>query len=257
MAHEFSWMPLYCDDFLTSRRVMTMTNEQVGMFLKLLIHEWKDGPLPDDADALRALCGGNADALQSVMRCFVRTDEGWVNERLEAVRSEQIEKAEAKSESGKKAAKARWRNKKRRHADALPAHSDRNATGMRPVCHIEEEEEYISPPNARAREAGLTKPESMSPVGQDVDLALVAPTTKQLRMLEEMAEEAGTTIEAAEQAIGLKLTGATVTNYKRHFTSLSVAQDRPGRRPMTFQDSTLEANREAAERAKERLRHAQ
>ena len=127
---DFSWFPLYAESFLSSRSVAIMTNEQVGMFIKLMCWQWKDGPLPEDTEALLALCGGNARALQGVLKAFKLTGRGYVNENLERVRQDQDEKAEKASEHGRKAANSRWGNKKRDNARAMPEQCPRYARGM-------------------------------------------------------------------------------------------------------------------------------
>ena len=114
------WFPLYAETFLASRANAIMTNEQFGMYLRLLMREWVDGPLPTDTQALLRLCSGNAQALPDVLVWFRETPEGYVNDRLEELRKDAEDRIQAASDKGKKGAKSRWGNRKHNNAQALP-----------------------------------------------------------------------------------------------------------------------------------------
>lgn len=127
---HLEWFPLYVADLMASKAYAIMTNEQFGMYVKLLMREWADGPLPTDAQALLRLCSGNAQALPTVLQWFRETPDGYVNDNLEALRQDQEDRLKAASEKGRKGAKTRWGNRKRDNARALPRHKPGNAQAM-------------------------------------------------------------------------------------------------------------------------------
>lgn len=78
-------------------------------------------PLPDDIDQIARLIRmrSHSDCIAVVLReYFVRTDEGWVNERV----LREIELVNAKSQKARDSALARWQ------AKAMRTHSEGNAT---------------------------------------------------------------------------------------------------------------------------------
>lgn len=78
-------------------------------------------PLPDDIDQIARLIRmrSHSDSIAVVLReYFVRTDEGWVNERV----LREIELVNAKSQKARDSALARWQ------AKAMRTHSEGNAT---------------------------------------------------------------------------------------------------------------------------------
>jgi uncharacterized protein YdaU (DUF1376 family) len=89
-----------------------MTDEQVGLYTKLLCHQWNDGPLPIDTEEMAAQCGVNAMALASawhrLSECFEVRDGGYVSPFLEDVRVEQLARVERLSAAGKLGAEKRW-----------------------------------------------------------------------------------------------------------------------------------------------------
>lgn len=108
----FPWFPFYTEQFLGSRKVKLMSDANVGRYVKLLAEEWEHGPLPADLDRIGRLLGmdGNAiaNAWAELSECFTLTDAGWVNERLEEIRDEQLSKRKRRQKAGKKGAEARW-----------------------------------------------------------------------------------------------------------------------------------------------------
>lgn len=132
MPTELEWFPLYVKNLLTSRKVKKLSNEEFGIYMKLLCYQWIDGPLPLEIEELASICDTNADAMATawdrVGKCFIKTDDGYLNEFLEDVREEQEMKAKIKSRAGKAGAEARWGKRKdgKRNATALPTQSDTN-----------------------------------------------------------------------------------------------------------------------------------
>lgn len=124
---DFPWFPFWAKDFLNSRTVRLMCPEEVGIYTLLLAHEWMDGPIGDDAGEWSILTQGAdpTDVQRVLERCFTLTDLGWVNERLEEVRDEQIEKRMQKVRAGKASAKSRSHKKKERRSNARSTDAQR------------------------------------------------------------------------------------------------------------------------------------
>jgi uncharacterized protein YdaU (DUF1376 family) len=103
---------------MSSGSARAMTLEQRGLYRELLDHQWNDGSLPNDEEALQRL--GNATAQEwkrawpKVRQRFVERDDGrlW-NPKLERVRREQMKKAVDRSDQASLAAQARWKEEKR------------------------------------------------------------------------------------------------------------------------------------------------
>jgi uncharacterized protein YdaU (DUF1376 family) len=77
-----------------------MSAEEVGIYIRLLCCQWSNGPLSDRH--IRA-CGGNSDAGRFVLEeKFVKTDGGYVNQRLETVRQLRDIRKKCASKGGSK-----------------------------------------------------------------------------------------------------------------------------------------------------------
>ena len=128
---DLPWFPFWVSDFLASRSVRTMDPEQVGIYVLLLCHQWDGGPLPDDLNTLSMLChGAETNAVRTVLeRCFVSVDDLFVNERLEEVRKEQIEKRKQKVRAGMASGRARRKrnstNKKEQRSNSVRTEYER------------------------------------------------------------------------------------------------------------------------------------
>lgn len=89
-----------------------MSLEARGLYITMLCEQWDGGALPADAAELARLVGIDVATVHrlwsEVSPCFERTDAGLLNARLEDVRANQEAKAKRLSESGRRAANARW-----------------------------------------------------------------------------------------------------------------------------------------------------
>lgn len=96
---KMPWFPFYPSDFLGAEKVQLMTNEQVGMYIKLLCYQWMEGSIPEkssSAIAVLRLGHGTTSEMtdfQNVLEsCFVKhpSEKGrLINKRLDAIRCEQ------------------------------------------------------------------------------------------------------------------------------------------------------------------------
>lgn len=102
------WFPFYHADYLadTSR----LSPAQHGVYLLLLLSFFKDGPLPNDPDTLcRIAAGASPSDVSSILdRYWVLTDAGWVNPKMDEVRTKAITSSESAKEHARIAARARW-----------------------------------------------------------------------------------------------------------------------------------------------------
>src|SRR2546425_202384 len=81
--------------FFTDEKVKMMTNSQVGMYLKLLAHQWQEGSIPNDGYGLMAIVGisdetsAEYEQMVSVVKaCFQRNrnKKRRINPLMEAIR---------------------------------------------------------------------------------------------------------------------------------------------------------------------------
>ncbi|MDX1965100.1 MAG: DUF1376 domain-containing protein [Pirellulales bacterium] len=96
---------LYASDFLGGTALMT--NDEVGIYIRLLCHAWNLGPLPADRAAQLVGCP----IPPAVRAKFVECDGMLTNERLEKVRAKQAEYSALQSRKSKLAVKARQQNR--------------------------------------------------------------------------------------------------------------------------------------------------
>lgn len=90
--------PWYPSDFAGSAKVAVMTLEQEGAYRRLLDHEWQEGSIPDDLEALARICRTTTAHMEklwkTVRKCFVKNSdepETLVNLKLEKIRQEKIQ----------------------------------------------------------------------------------------------------------------------------------------------------------------------
>jgi uncharacterized protein YdaU (DUF1376 family) len=88
------YFKFYPTDFLLG--IAYMTNAEIGAYIKLLCYQWNKGYLPNDMTILEKLSGGMTD---NVLDKFIKTDKGWINERLEKERMAYLDKCEKNSKS--------------------------------------------------------------------------------------------------------------------------------------------------------------
>lgn len=115
------WMPLYIGDYLAATQ--HLSTEQSGGYLHLLMHEWKEGPLPLTSEQLRRITRLDREPWEEAWPLlkpfFERVEQGYVQKRLEVERSRALEQKERRSNHGRAGATARWGQVS---ANALPEH---------------------------------------------------------------------------------------------------------------------------------------
>lgn len=133
---------LYSSDFLTG--TMFMTNEQVGLYIRLLCAQHQHGGRID-TNVLRSQCNGITGG-DAVFEKFAHDESGSYNERL----AEEIEKRREKSVKAKKSVNKRW---EKRESDSY----DSNTNVLRSEDENENENE-----NRKDRGVGKGKQKSVS-----------------------------------------------------------------------------------------------
>ena len=109
------YFPFYVDDFISDSAVDAMTNEELGVYVRLLCKAWKESPVgtvPDDDELLAKWCRMKPSSWRrvktAVLRAFVLGDGRWHQKRMELEWTKALVKIRIRSEAGSKGAKGRW-----------------------------------------------------------------------------------------------------------------------------------------------------
>lgn len=120
----------YAADWLSSKSVKLMTNQERGIYIQLLAHEWLDKGLPMDPESLAKLADEPLEsfklAWEKVGKCFLRKDGKYHNPRLRKERAKKREFSEKMRENAEKL----WRT------PSKPKHFLKDAESMPKVCSI-------------------------------------------------------------------------------------------------------------------------
>jgi len=138
--------PFFARDWLTDERVMLMTLECQGAYLKLLCYQWLEKSVPANVKQLAALCGVTPEHFSEeiwpdLTEAFQSIGERLQNPRLEKIRVSTEELIAKKSEAGRRGAEKRWKGK-----DSTPIstpiadQSDPNAIHIQSHSQIQEED---------------------------------------------------------------------------------------------------------------------
>ena len=103
----------YAQDFLTG--VIYLTNEEIGIYIKMLAKQWTDGKIPKKR--LGFLVGYEWDKLSDELKeKFEDLGDYVLNERLEKEREKRLKFSDKQAENGKKGGRPK-KNKKRKDAE--------------------------------------------------------------------------------------------------------------------------------------------
>jgi uncharacterized protein YdaU (DUF1376 family) len=107
------WMPLYVGDYLAGTGHLTV--RQHGQYLLMLMHHWRNGPLPDDDHQLAQIARSDPRSFHRhdrvILRAmFVSTPDGLVQPRLMKERAHIAEVSEKRAEAGRRGGRPRKGN---------------------------------------------------------------------------------------------------------------------------------------------------
>jgi uncharacterized protein YdaU (DUF1376 family) len=100
------WFPMYHGDYL--RDTVDLSPSEHGIYLLLLMNFFQRGPLQDDLNRLcRIAANGQPEEVRTILeRYWVRTDAGWINERMAEERAKSLELQEKRAEIGRRGGEA-------------------------------------------------------------------------------------------------------------------------------------------------------
>lgn len=106
MADKLPWFPMFASDYEGDERVRLMSLEAEGVYNALLRHQWFNGSIPADDEALRQLLKPHRpESLNAAKQCFVLLEADasrMSNQKLARVMVEQQKKHSAKVRAGRK-----------------------------------------------------------------------------------------------------------------------------------------------------------
>ena len=124
VGEKLPWFKFYPADFLTDEKVMTMTYEEIGIYLTLLCYQWMQGSIPADSSQAQAMLklGSSHAGTDSEAKSFERVftlgfhphphlENRLINNRLYLIQEEQRLRSQALSAAGVKGSQAKARLK--------------------------------------------------------------------------------------------------------------------------------------------------
>ena len=96
---------MYASDFYMD--TITWTNEEIGVYLRLLLYEWINKDLPEDPEKLKKIVKISSKKFKkifpSMSHKFIKNNKNnLINPRLEAEREKQLNYLKLQSESGRR-----------------------------------------------------------------------------------------------------------------------------------------------------------
>jgi uncharacterized protein YdaU (DUF1376 family) len=160
------WMPLYLGDYLAD--TMHLSGPDHGAYLLLLMHSWRNGPLPDDDRKLAAIARTDIKAWragigETVRAFFTVTGAGLVQGRLERERVLAAEHAERRQGAARKAASARWQSDSEGNAQRNASRMPDALPDECPTPSPSQKKEHPSQPSVGRSPRGSRLPPEWSP----------------------------------------------------------------------------------------------
>lgn len=104
----------YPKDILTDENVAAMTDEEFGVYVRLLCHAWLEGSIPADLGRIARMLRRPQRTIErlwpAIAACWEEADGRLTQRKLEAVRAQQVAFRDRQSEKGKRSAKSRTVN---------------------------------------------------------------------------------------------------------------------------------------------------
>lgn len=138
MKNKAPAFQFYASDFLTD--TVEWTNEEIGIYIRLLCYQWINGDLPVQLDRLRKIVGDIANPIDNaeqtiekwsrVLSKFEEVGDGRIiNRRLENVRENRLKFIESARNSGKIGAMKRWGDSKP-HSEKMTLQSSSSSSNI-------------------------------------------------------------------------------------------------------------------------------
>ena len=116
---RFPWFPFFATDWLADGEVTMLSLEAEGAFIRLLAHQWIEGSIPADPDALRRLLKGIDEAsfqaiwkdLKPRFSSAIASPSKLTNLRLEKERRNALAQHKERQRAGRLGAVKRWGKK--------------------------------------------------------------------------------------------------------------------------------------------------
>lgn len=141
MAQETAYMPLWVGDYLADTQ--HLSTQEHGIYMLLIMHYWRNGPLPDDKRKVLRISGVSryTNCLPILEEFFTLSEGRWRHKRIDLELQKNQEYRELRAKAGKAGANARWKKGNgKRIANASDSQCKRNGTHTH--THTQEEK-YI------------------------------------------------------------------------------------------------------------------
>ena len=116
----------YPADFISDELVQTMSNEEIGVYIRMICHDWINGGLPDDHHRLLRLFNCDNACLQACLPAFAIKGGRLFNKRLMKERKKQRAYRQKQSRN----AQSRWNQP----LNPVPPQCHRNAKSVPTEC---------------------------------------------------------------------------------------------------------------------------
>lgn len=161
-----NWMPLYIPDFLAD--TMHLDATETGVYLRLIMHYWIHGGLPE-SNIMTARVAGVSERAWYRMRPTIRQffHDGWKHKRIDQELAKMVEISERKSKLASKAGTISAIKRAQRDVGSAPAKLAHGT--QRGVHHTTQERKITSSFTGTAREGTKVPPveNSMFQLPQD------------------------------------------------------------------------------------------
>lgn len=110
MAQENAYMPLWVGDYLADTQHLSTAEH--GAYLLLIMHYWRNGPLPTEKRKLMRITGLSRYKVceQILSEFFTLSDGRWHQKRIDQEIEKNQEYRASRARAGKAGADARWKN---------------------------------------------------------------------------------------------------------------------------------------------------
>jgi len=106
MSEKLPWFKFWVQDFLTDEAVIRMSNESIGVYLRMLCHQWLEGSIPSEHEVLAKMTGSTPQVVNEVLSLVIdkysKDGNRLVHKRLEKDRAGMISQQEGRIKGAKK-----------------------------------------------------------------------------------------------------------------------------------------------------------